>query len=131
MTLLRTIGLVLKKVDHPARNARMKRAIDDHWRRLKGTKPEPRIFWEFIDAERNAVVHLYDPSAAVIVTSRLGGANLCLGAGAGSSSLDEPMAVDFFMRKGPFKERDPRELCREAITFWKDYLDAIDRDAER
>ena len=44
MTLLRTIGLVLKKVDHPARNARMKRAIDDHWRRLKGTKPEPRIF---------------------------------------------------------------------------------------
>ena len=77
------------------------------------------------------MVHLYDPSAAVIVTSRLGRANLCLGAGAGSSSLDERMAVDFFMRKGPFKERDPRELCREAITFWKDYLDAIDRDAER
>ena len=30
------------------------------------------------------------------------------------------------MHEGPFKGRDPLELCREAITFWREYLDAID-----
>jgi hypothetical protein len=30
------------------------------------------------------------------------------------------------MRDGPFKGRDTRELCSEAIAFWRGYLDAID-----
>lgn len=30
------------------------------------------------------------------------------------------------MRDGPYKDRDPRDLAREAIEFWKEYLDKID-----
>ena len=48
--------------------------------------------------------------------------------GAQSGFGYEPTTFDFFMRKGPFKGRDPLELCREAITFWRQYLDAVDRD---
>ena len=52
-------------------------------RALKDTKPEARIFHEFI-------------------------------------------GTIFFMHEGPFKGRDPFELCREEFTFWREYLDAID-----
>ena len=36
---------------------------------------------------------------------------------------------DFVMRDGPYQGRDPRELCREAIDFWRRYLDDIDAGA--
>ena len=50
MTLLRTVGLVLKAVDRPAAVPNVQKRIDDAWTRLNATKPEPRIFHEFIDA---------------------------------------------------------------------------------
>jgi hypothetical protein len=30
------------------------------------------------------------------------------------------------VQDGPFKGRDPRELCREAIEFWRAYLNEVD-----
>jgi hypothetical protein len=124
MTLLRTVGLVLKDVDRPAGDAAMQLAIDDHWQRLKATKPEPRIFHDFIYAERYDVVHLFDPSAQVNITIQLGGVST-----GGGSNPAGPATFEFVMKKGPFEGRDSRELCREAIDFWKAYLDEIDREA--
>jgi hypothetical protein len=139
MTLLRTVGLVLKSVDHEVGNAQMRRAIDDHWNRLNAMKPEPRIFHDFIDAERYQAVHLYEIRAGVNITIRPGSGSLRIGTPEWFSIvMDEddtvggrPTVVDFTMRLGPFEGRDPRELCREAIVFWKEYLDVIDRDAAR
>lgn len=129
MTLLRTVGLVLKAVDHPAADVATQRRIDADWQRLNATKPEPRIFHEFIDAERADVVHLYDPSAQVNVTVRLGGVWWNPATGESGADLCGPTTFDFVMKKGPFKGRDPLELCREAIAFWRDYLDAVDRSS--
>jgi hypothetical protein len=129
VTLLRTVDLVLKQVDHPAADAATQRRIDADWERLKATKPEPRIFHDFINAERDDVVHLYDPSASVNVTIPVGGVWWNIATGESGADPSGPATYDFVMRKGPFEGRDPRELCREAIMFWKEYLDAIDQEA--
>lgn len=122
ITLLRTVGLVLKDVDRPAADVATQGRMDAAWKQLKATKPEPRIFHDFIDAERYNVVHLYDPSARVNVTIRLGGVST-----GGGSNLAGPATNEFVMWKGFFAGRDPRELYREAIAFWRTYLDAIDK----
>jgi hypothetical protein len=127
VTLLRSVGLVLKAVDHPAAMPDVQKRIDDAWRQLNASKPEPRIFHDFIDAERYAVVHLYDIAAAVNVTvkipaSRIDWMPVVVDARGGTDTT----TYDFFMRKGPTQGRDPRELYREAIKFWRGYLDEID-----
>ena len=120
MTLLRTVGYVLKDVDRPATDRATRWRIDAEWERLKRAT-RPHIFWDFIDDERGRIVHLYDPSARVNVTIGLGGVST-----GGGGNPAGPAREDFVMWKGPFEGRDPRELCREAMVFWRDYLDAID-----
>jgi hypothetical protein len=127
VTLLRTVGLVLKEVDRPVASDTVQRRIDDAWKRLKTTKPEPRIFHDFIDAERADVVHFYDISARVDATVQLGGVWASMSGGEGGSDPHGPTIYDFIMRDGPYQGRDPRELCREAIEFWRGYLDDIER----
>jgi hypothetical protein len=119
ITLLRTVGFVLKDVDRPTATAERRLRIDAAWARLKSTKPEPRIFHEFIDAERSQAVHLYKVRAAVNITVRPGG----------GGSPSGQTTCDFMMTKGPFAGQDPRELCKRAIAFWRDYLDGIDERA--
>jgi hypothetical protein len=133
MTLLRTVEYVLKGVDG-GKNATPegRRRINAAVRKLYTSKAkpmEPRIFHEFIRAERNDVVHLYEIRSAVNVTVRPGAGRLSFGpvvAGAANGFGYTPTTLDFSMRDGPFKGRDPLDLCREAIAFWRQYLDAID-----
>jgi hypothetical protein len=129
MTLLRTVGLVLKAVDYPLADPETRQRIDGAWKDLNAAKPEPRIFHEFIDAERFQAVHLYEVRAQVNVTVRPGPAILSWSpvvAGATSGMGGGPTTFDFIMREGPFKGHDPLDLCGEAIAFWRTYLDAID-----
>jgi hypothetical protein len=121
ITLLRTVGLVLKRVDGPAADKATRERIDKQWEQVYENKPVPRIFHDFIDAERFNVVHRYDPGALVNVTIQLGGVST-----GGVSNPAGPPTYEFVMRKGFFEGRDPRELCREAIAFWRTHLDAID-----
>lgn len=121
MTLLRTVGLVLERVDRPPADVATQGRMDAAWKRLKATKSKPHIFHDFINAERGDVVHRYDPSARVNVTIRLGGVST-----GGGSNPAGPATYEFVMWKGPFEGRDSRELCREAIAFWRTYLDAIE-----
>jgi hypothetical protein len=126
LTLLRTVGLVLKAVDRPIADTATQQRIDAAWDRLKATKPEPRIFHDFIDGERTQVVHFYEVRAGVNITVRPGPATfggMMFGAYGGGGAT----TFDYIMREGPFRGRDPLELSREAIAFWRDYLDAIDR----
>ncbi len=121
ITLLRSVGLVLKRVDWQTADSLSQVRIDAAWQALKDSKPDPRIFHEFIDDERFSVVHRYDSSAAVIVTGYMTGHPF--------PPLPAPsdrVAPQFVMDKGPFKGRDPLELAREAIEFWERYLTAIE-----
>jgi hypothetical protein len=58
VSLLRTVGYVLKEVDS-LRSSHLKQAIVAAWEDLKGTEPKPEIFWEFIDKDRHGVLHHY------------------------------------------------------------------------
>jgi hypothetical protein len=115
MTLLRTVGYVLYQVDRPLANDAIQQRIDADWERLRKAA-RPHIFHDFIKAERGDVVHLYEVRAAVKITA-------VFNAPSGSYPA---VTFDHFMRDGPFKARDPLDLCREAIDFWRTYLDAID-----
>lgn len=126
ISLLRAVGHVLDKVD--GKNSPTTRSVIDlEWQRLNDSKPDPAIFWRFIDDERNNVLKLYEIGSAVNITVRPGAANLCLSTEETHSSMSGSTTVEPFMRSESFKGQDPLTLCREAIQFWKIYLDRIDR----
>jgi hypothetical protein len=120
MSLLRTVGYVLVEVDRKRGSAAAQSAIDAAWADIKRKKPEPRILWEFIEAERHNVVHLYELSVAVNTIVRPGTVRSTPSAEGGTPSFDS------FVHMGPFKGRDPLVLCREAVEFWRVYLDGVD-----
>ncbi len=117
VALLRAVGHVLKEVD-AARSPSTKQVVDAAWDELRQSKPEPKIFWQFIVAERNNVLKTYAFGVGVNTTVRPGTAG---------GSPGGPTTFEGFVRSGPFEGQDPLQLCREAIQFWNDYLNGIDR----
>jgi hypothetical protein len=71
VALLRSVGHVLQKVDAKSSRA-MGQAIREAFADLKATAPEPRIFWTFIEEERNNILKEYRSSAKQNVTVRPG-----------------------------------------------------------
>jgi hypothetical protein len=39
-----------------------------------------------------------------------------------------PTLYHYTINEGPYKGRDQRELLQEAIDWWEEYLDRIDKD---
>lgn len=131
VALLRAVGHVLEKVD-AARIVNAKQVVDAAWDELRQSKPEPKIFWQFIEAERNNVPKTYAFGVGVNITVRPGTGWLSLATGESGGSPGGPTTFEAFVRSGPFEGEDPLQLCREAIQFWNGYLDCIDRQiAER
>ena len=126
IALLRAVGHVLDKVDG-AHSPEAKQVIKDAWNELKKSKPQPRIFWQFVDDERNSILKTYEFGPAMNITIRPGTAHLNLATGDTSSSPSGPTTFDAFMRSGSFEGQEPLTLCRDAIEFWRVYLDKIDR----
>lgn len=116
VVLLRTVGYVLAKIDVNI-SPRYKAAIEAAWSRLSYTKPEPPIFWDFIDAERHNIVHEYVVGAGQGVTVYLG--------------QNKPDEHHYLVSNGPFAGRDQRDVLREAVAWWEQYLDAIDNEASK
>jgi hypothetical protein len=58
VALLRAVGHVIDKVDGQ-RSREIRRIVDEEYRKLKDSKPEPHIFWGFIEDERNLVLKEY------------------------------------------------------------------------
>lgn len=116
VVLLRTVGYVLAKIDVNI-SSRYKIAIEAAWSRLNQSKPEPPIFWEFIDAERHNIIHEYEVGAGQGVTVHLG--------------QNKPTEHHYLVNTGPFAGRDQRDVLREAVTWWEQYLDNIDNEAAK
>ena len=71
VTLLRSVGYVLEKVDAPS-DPTVGAAISAEFQDLKRSKPEPHIYWEFIDKERHSVVKEMEFGAHLNITVRPG-----------------------------------------------------------
>jgi hypothetical protein len=113
VVLLRTVGYVLK-IDALQSNA-YKHAIDNAWTDLNKSKPDPLIFWEFIDKERNNIIHEYEVRAGQGVTVHLG--------------QNKAIEYHYLINDGQFQDCDQRDVLNEAINWWEEYLDGIDTAA--
>jgi hypothetical protein len=109
VALLRAVGHVLHKVDSKRSRAH-KLAIDAAWKRVSRSKPEPAILWGFIESERNGLLNEFRTDAGQ-------GWNVHLGSHAEAT---------YEIASGPFKGRDQRDLLRDAISWWENYLTLID-----
>ena len=128
VVLLRAVGHVLDNVDG-GRDAKLRRAVDNWWKNLKATKPEPLVFWAFIEEERNAILKEYQTRAGQGVTIQLSGIELNLRTGEQKSDPPKPAIYHYTINTGPFAGRGQRELLHEAIVWWDTQLNAIDADA--
>jgi len=59
VTLLRTIGHVLEKVDKK-KNPILRKIIDDKYQEWKADKDKNAIYWDFICEERNSILKEYE-----------------------------------------------------------------------
>lgn len=113
VVLLRTVGYVLKNVD-ATQSEKLKKIVDDKWKSIHDTKPEPAIFWEFIEKERNNILKEYKINAGQGITIVIGG----------------PTHYHYTINSGLFKGRDQLDVAQDAIEFWESYLDDIDSKAK-
>ena len=125
VALLRAVGHVLEKVDAQA-DTRIAEVIRRDWDSLKTSKPEPAIFWSFIEEERNNVLKEY----------RFGGLHAT---GSNVSSISVPLrdgrtvtmspgvvgSGDVHMHvfdEGPFLGRNQIDVAKEALAWWESRL---------
>ena len=130
VTLLRTIGQVLDKVDGKA-SAEAERVIKETFDQTKRTKPKPRIFWEFIKTERDNVVKQYELGVRMNTILRPGTGRLNLSTGKEKWTRGRKARFQAYMHSGAFRGRDALRLCRDAIAFWRRYLDRIDARVQK
>jgi hypothetical protein len=120
-TLLRAVGHVLEKVDRPVADFQTQDRIEDACPQLNASRTEPRIFWDFIESERNNLLKMYAVRAAVNISITPGTGTLSflpvVSGPAASWMVATPTTMDFVMRDGPYKDRDPLDLAREALAF--------------
>ena len=135
VSLLRAVGHVLRNVDG-GQSDDLRRVIDARWKELQDSRPEPAIFWQFIEPERNRFLKNYAHSVdrwlpALQLYNQATGepaGSLRLNAGISQGmgySGEEPL--ESAIRSGPFAGMHERELARRAQSWWKAYLDDIDR----
>ncbi len=133
VTLLRAVGHTLKEVD-AKRDPVILEVVNQKWDAWLDSKPEPRIFWEFIQAERNNVVKQYEfgfTRAYTLTRPKLGVAGLIVTADmlsvTGGPLPPQPFPeLQSLIKEGPFRGRPEHEVAQEAADWW----DAQLRDVE-
>ena len=133
VALLRAVGHVLDKVDGQ-KSREIRRVVGDEYRKLRDSKPEPHIFWAFIEEERNLVLKEYRFRGAHVsgfnVTS-IGTTSLKTGQ---QFTLTQEGVGDLHLHvfdEGPFAGRNHLDVATEAIHWWRSHLDQIDVLVER
>ena len=128
IAILRAVGHVADKVDGES-DQYLRAAIDAEFAKLRSTRPEPNIYWQFIVAERNIVLKEMLLGAHLNIMIRPGTAWWSAKTRETGGLEGEPTTYEHFMRGGIYDGRDPRELCREASEFWQGYLNRVERHA--
>lgn len=120
VTLLRTVGDVLHKID--GKDPSLKVLIDASYERWKNENEKNAIFWEFIKAHRDALVHEYEfridnnEVIQVAIQAPDGGTTF----GDISDNLFRPIV------SGYGAGEDARDIYCEAIRWWKSELTEIE-----
>jgi hypothetical protein len=135
LTLLRAVGHVLDKVDGKSSPA-MAQAVAKWWKATNASKPEPAIFWQFIDDARNRVVKLYEhgiwrqlvlegplhqgmPTTILVDQANAQGGKIITEDGHVISELSD----------GAFAGRSERDVAFEACRWWHGVLGGLDARA--
>lgn len=126
--LLRAVGHVLAKVDVEQSTA-MRRAIEEKWQALLETRPEPIIFWGFIDSERNRFLKNYEHAVSrklIIPTLRPGYVLVSERTTARGSEMNPGTELDSRITSGPFIGQNERSVAWQAHDWWERYLFEVD-----
>ena len=128
VVLLRTVGHVLANVDS-ARSENLRRAIEEWWGQLRATKPEPAVFWQFIENDRNLVLKEYQINVEYGITLRIPLRHFFPAPGDEEPLAPATTEYRYEVASGPYKGDDQRTVLREAIAWWEVQLSKIDRAA--
>jgi hypothetical protein len=146
IALLRAVGHALAKED-AASDDHLKKEQESWWGGLKKTKPDPHIFWEFIDSDRNLL--LKEATLTVTQGIHVGVQEVACASESVSASDSfsapsqpeqrsppcpthsdpSPTTYSYHMKSGFFAEQDPRDLVRKAIEWWEKQLSDIEQKA--
>jgi hypothetical protein len=141
IALLRAVGHALLNED-AKRDASLEKEQLAWWDKLKATKPNPSIFWQFIERDRNRFLKEAELTAGQSATVFVQGVSANGRAGDVSGRIvgQEPPQPEeqpplpsaiytYHINSGPFAGQDPRDLVRDAIEWWEKQLDDIDQKA--
>lgn len=126
--LLRSVGHVLAKVDAKSSEG-MRRAVELKWRLLCSTRPEPAIFWGFIESERNRFLKNYEHgiSRTITLPSLTPGINIVSDRGRSrGSQLNPGTKCKSVIASGPFSGEGEQKVAWEAYEWWSSYLEKVD-----
>lgn len=133
VTLLRAVGHVLQKVDVQQSPA-LKKAVDQKWEELRLSKPEPQIFWSFIEDERNRFLKNYKHGVVRKTTSDTltpsVRASVDLANARGCKIFASHSETESYISSGQFKGINEQTVAWMAYEWWKTYLDEIDSLAQ-
>lgn len=127
--LLRAIGDVLEKVDKNS-SPGMKKAINEKWVELQASRPEPQIFWGFIEYERNRFLKNYEHgiSRSITVPAVTKGYFLKVDCGNSQEGLYSPGSkLDSKISDGPYAGCSEKDIAWQAYDWWVAYLNEIDK----
>lgn len=121
VTILRSIGHVLDKVD--AKDPAYTSLIKMWWKSINQAKEENRIFFEFIERERNFAIKEYRLDYA-------DGSQFGLGFEDSDGKItmfDEVSLENLYMpmTDGPYEGEDCRDIVRSAIEWWDKQIELI------
>ena len=132
--LLRAVGHVLEKIDG-ASDSHLANAVSVCWKELNASRPEPAIYWGFIEGERNRFIKNYEHGITRLQIIRTGSSNNVLAldlANAGKATqlvsvyniLPElpDRSVISVLADGPFAGHAETHVASQAIDWWNQYL---------
>ncbi|MBQ0960342.1 hypothetical protein KAK06_15410 [Ideonella sp. 4Y11] len=117
---LRSVGHVLDKVDS-LEQPKLGAAARAAYSRWKQEPENNQIFWQFIDNERNSLLKEGEPAVYPVPHRLLIDADFVYD---GDFDLFAPIL------KGPYIGEDCRDVLGLAVSWWKEQINAIKREAQ-
>lgn len=134
VTLLRAVGHVLDKVD-AQRSTAMERAIKEKWKELQSSRPEPPIFWDFIEGARNRFLKNYEHGISrwMMFPSVDGNFKIIFDMANSSGMLGASSVEARGSRlvSTQFVGKNEKQVAWMAHDWWKTYLDEVDYLADQ
>jgi hypothetical protein len=117
ISLVRSVGHVLNKVDRK-RSPKLEQEISKKYSSWKNNPEENKIFFEFIENERNSLLKEYEfgflsSPIGIVVTS-------------GNESFNIGENLFLPMSEGIYTGEDCRDVLGDAIAWWKQQIHEIE-----